>query len=80
MTVTLVGDIGAFSIPAVLTGVGVVHAQKQVLPPNPFAWVRGQDLEIAPGEGLLIYQSVAGTATDPRRFSVAVRWDELDLT
>ncbi len=80
VTFTAAGDIGAFSIPAVLTGVGNVYAQKEVLPYNPFAWVRGDDLEIAPGEGLMIYQSVAGTATDPRRFKVSVQWIELDLT
>lgn len=80
MTVTLVADIGQFAVPSVLTGVGQVYGAKEVVPENPQAWVRGSDLEIAPGEGLLIYQSVAGTAADPRRFGVQVRWLEIDLS
>jgi hypothetical protein len=80
MTVTLTGDIGAFSFPCVMTGTGTMYAEKQVIAENPQAWTRGSDVEIGPGEGLVIYQSVAGTAADPRRFTVQVRWMEIDLT
>jgi len=48
--------------------------------PDPQAFIRGSDLEIAPGEGLVVYQSVAGTTSDPRRFSLQVKWIEVDLT
>jgi len=80
MTVALVGDIGQFAIPSVLTGVGVVYGNKEVIPENPQAWSRGSDLELAAGEGLVVYQSVAGTAADPRRFGVQIRWLEIDPT
>jgi len=80
MTNTLIGDVGHFTIPAVLTGVGQVHAQEHILVPDPQAFIRGSDLEIAPGEGLVVYQSVAGTTSDPRRFSLQVKWIEVDLT
>ncbi len=80
MTVTLVGAIGQFAVPSVLTGVGNVYAQKQVVSRDPLAWQRGVILELGPGEGLLVYQSVAGTASDPRRFGVQIDWDEIDLT
>lgn len=80
MTVSLVGDIGQFSIPTVLTGVGVVYGTKQILQESPLSFTRGSDVELGPGEGLAIYQSVAGTSSDPRRFGVQVRWHEIDLT
>lgn len=80
MTPTIVGDVGNFQIPAVLTAVGAVYACEEVIPRNPLAYVRGMDLEIAPGEGLAIWQSVAGTAADTRRFGIQVEWDEIDLT
>lgn len=80
MVVTVVGDVGNFHIPAVLTGVGAVFAYETVIPRNPMAYIRGVDLEIAPGEGLVIWQSVAGTGSDPRVFGLQLEWDEVDLT
>lgn len=35
-------------------------------------------LDIAPGEGVLLYQPDAGTASDLRRFGWILRWDEYD--
>ena len=80
MTVTLVGEIGQFAIPSAETAVGQMFGQKEVLSRNPLAFVRGYDLEIAPGEGLVIYQSTAGTTSDTRTFGVQVEWSEIDLT
>lgn len=37
-------------------------------------------MDIAPGEGLVLYQPDAGTATDGRRFTCAGLWDEYDNT
>lgn len=33
---------------------------------------------IAPGEGVVIYQDVAGTASDTRKFNLSMLWDEVD--
>jgi hypothetical protein len=80
MTVTLVGDIGNYAIPSAETAVGLFYAQKEIIPFNPFAWARGISLEFAPGEGLVIWQSTAGTTSDTRKFGIQIEWDEIDLT
>jgi hypothetical protein len=80
MTVTLVQEFASFDIPAILTAVGVYGGVKHTLIESPQAYVRGQFLELAPGEGMLCYQPTAGTASDPRVFGVNVRWMEIDLS
>lgn len=80
MTPTLRNNVGRIVVPAILTAVGVYGGQYVVMPRNPMAWQRGMDLEIAPGEGLVIYQVGVGTASDPRTFSTSVKWDEIDLS
>jgi len=80
MTITKVASLGAFHIPCVETAVGSHGASFEVLPFNPYGFQRGQSIEIAPGEGLVVWQSVAGTASDNRRFGVQIEWDEVDLT
>lgn len=37
-------------------------------------------MDIAPGEGIVLYQPDAGTATDGRRFTCCGLWDEYDNT
>jgi hypothetical protein len=37
-------------------------------------------IDIAPGEGLVVFQLDNGTASDGRRFSFTARWDEYDRT
>ena len=34
----------------------------------------------APGEGLAVWQSVAGTAADTRKFGIQIEFEEIDLT
>lgn len=80
MTVTLVKDFGQFALPSALTAVGMMYAQKDIILPSPQAFTRGMELEIAPGEGVAIWQSVAGTTSDTRAFGVQMNWMELDLS
>jgi len=80
MTVTLVGEIDHFEVPAILTAVGHYGWSKDLLFESPQAFQRGQFLELGPGEGLVVYQSVAGTVSDPRVFGVTLRWMEMDLS
>lgn len=80
MTVTVGQRLGVMTLPAILTAVGIYGGSEEILPFSPFGWQRGHNLEIAPGEGLLIYQDVGGTASDPRKASFQVEWMELDLS
>lgn len=81
MTVSLVtGVIGKVVPPAILTAVGIYGGIVPVYRQDPQVYQRGQDLEIAPGEGIVVYQVGAGSTTDPRRFTVRAKWDEIDLT
>jgi hypothetical protein len=80
MTITVVGDVGQFAIPTAETAAGTIWAHKEVLARNPQAFTRGFDLEIAPGEGLAIWQSTAGTVADTRTFGLQIEWQEMDLT
>jgi hypothetical protein len=80
MTPTLVAPIGHFSIPSILTAVGLVYGQKDVLADSPDRFTRGHAVEIAPGEGLVVYQATAGSTSDPRRFAFTISWIEVDLS
>lgn len=80
MTPSLVGPVGLFSIPSAETAVGAFAVAKIVLPKNPLAFIRGVDLEVGPGEGLAVWQSVAGTTSDTRKFTFSIEWDEVDLS
>lgn len=80
MTVALVTQFAHYTIPAILTAVGVYGGVKHALVESPQAYVRGQFLELAPGEGMVVYQSTAGTVSDPRVFGVTIRWMEIDLS
>jgi hypothetical protein len=80
MTPALVNTIGSVSVPAILTAVGIYGGGIEVLPQDPFAWQRGHSLELAPGEGIVMWQSVAGTTSDIRKFTAQFEWLELDLT
>ena len=80
MTVTVVNDFGALSIPGLATAVGAFGGSKQIIPKSPIAYERGMDLEIGPGEGIGIYQTQAGSGSDTRKFVVQLEWLELDLS
>lgn len=80
MTPTLRKDVGRIQVPAIITAAGVYGAIVPVYNMDPLAFQRGMDVELAPGEGLVIYQPTAGTVSDPRVFGVQVAWDEMDLS
>jgi hypothetical protein len=80
MTVSLVGDIGAFSLPSAETAVGCFYGTKEVISKNPLAYQRGFDLEIAPNEGIVVYQSTTSTSSDTRKINIQMEWDEVDLS
>ena len=80
MTVSLVAQLAHYQVPAIVTAVGIYGGVNHVLVESPQAYVRGQFLEIAPGEGLVVYQSTGGTASDPRVYGVNIRWMEIDLS
>jgi hypothetical protein len=80
MTVTLSGRFGELVAPAILTAVGTYGTTKYVFQQDPQAWIRGMVYEIAPGEGLVIYQNGAGSTSDPRTLGFAISWFEIDLS
>lgn len=74
MTVTVGNLAWATIVPGIFTGVGWAG--------GPVAEYRASSeedvVDIASGEGLLLYQPDTGTASDPRRFSCSGAWDEYD--
>lgn len=80
MTPTLVGAVAVASVPAILTAVGVYGGAAELYPNDQFAWQRGHNMEIAPGEGLVMWQSVGGTVADVRKFVAQLEFVEIDLT
>jgi len=77
MTVTLGNVAFASIVPALLlTTSGLVFATSEA---QEFRPTDEEDyLDIAPGEGFVLYQPDAGTTTDGRRFTVRGRIDEYD--
>ena len=73
-SVTLGAECWARPAPPTLTGVGTSPISEVTFRPT------GEDeyLDIAPGEGLVLYQAEGGTSTDSRRFTVDGAWDEYD--
>jgi len=78
MTVTLGATIASFLVPQ-------MHAAGQFFGPPQQEWPSGgndpfedDDVVLAPGEGALLYQPDAGTASDPRDFTVDLRIEEVE--
>lgn len=76
LTVTLVGSIGTAPFCGALTAVGAYTS-----PPVDIVSPAADEDEwpvLAPGEGIVIYQDVAGTAADTRVANIVLAWDEID--
>lgn len=76
LTPTLVGSIGVAGIVGAVTAVGAyAPGWIDVIDPasDEDSWP-----VIAPGEGYVIYQDVAGTASDTRKINISMLWDEID--
>ena len=77
MAVTLGATIATFVVPQ-------MHAAGQFFGPAPQEWpgdadpFEDNDIILAPGEGALLYQPDAGTASDPRKFNLNLRAEEAD--
>ena len=77
MTVTLAATVATFLVPQ-------MHAVGQAFQPPVQKWpedhdsFEDDDVILAPSEGVLLYQPDAGTASDPRRFTVDLRVEEIE--
>lgn len=77
LTVTLGTTIHTFIAPQ-------MHAAGQFFGPPPQVWpidddpFEDNDVILSPGQGALLYQPDAGTASDPRRFTVNLRAEEVE--
>lgn len=86
MTVTLDPTPGSL-LSSVLAPAGLLAGTAASFAPHPSIqqWLMGGDAEedeylyALPGEGLVLYQLDAGTASDSRRFIFSVAWDEIDI-
>jgi len=78
LTVSLAGLMGVAPYVGALTAVGAyAPSHTEVMPPSADEdqwWV------IAPGEGVVVYQDVAGTAADTRQMNLFLLWDEIDVS
>lgn len=78
-TVTPVGQIASFAIPAVIStaapygGTGIIYEPHEL-------YNRGSAVEFGPGEGIAIFQPTAGTGSDTRVFNIRLVWDEIDVS
>jgi hypothetical protein len=76
LTVSLVGNLGHAAFCQAVTAVGA-----QASPTTDVLWVDEEDdfWVFKPGEGLVIYQDVAGTTSDTRKMNLDIAWDEIDV-
>lgn len=75
LTVALVGLMGAAALVGALTAVGAYEPSGIDLIDSVSEdawWV------FAPGEGLVLWQDTAGTASDTRKINITIAWDEVD--
>jgi len=75
LTVTLGAAVASSSVPAIITAAGLSFGE------TPLLDNRGEEdrfLSVAPGEGVVVWQDLAGTTTDPRRFTLSLVWDDID--
>jgi hypothetical protein len=78
MTVTLVGALGFIPIAGALTAVGAyAPAEVNAIGPNDNDF-EDEFVVCAPGEGVVVYQDVAGTTSDTRVAQIRMVWDEND--
>lgn len=73
---TLGAAFAAAGLAGALTAVGAYEpCYKDMVDPaaDEDEWV-----QIGPGEGIVIYQDTAGTASDTRKFNLQLLWDEID--
>jgi hypothetical protein len=75
MTITNGNVIASSSVPTILTAVGIYGLKDWFIEES--RDVEPNDIRLAPGEGVVLYQTVAGTTSDVRRFTVDVKWDEV---
>ena len=75
LTPSLVGIAGSAGLHGAVTAVGAYN-------PVEIAVCEGDHEDewnvIAPGEGFVLWQDTAGTASDTRKFNVDILWDEID--
>lgn len=80
LTVTLAGGaLGTLALGGMLSGIAAWSPP--LLGISELAAQFSEDDEwtlLKPGEGLSIYQDVAGTAADTRKFNIGIVWDEID--
>lgn len=76
LTVTLVGSFGTAPFPGAQTAVGAyAPAEYNIVDP---ASEEDDWPILAPGEGIVIYQDTAGTASDTRVANITLLWDDVD--
>lgn len=75
LTVTLVAAMCAAGLAGAITAVGAYHPVDMDL-----INTEAEDgfLVAKPGEGFVLYQDVAGTASDTRKLNPVIAWDEVD--
>lgn len=81
-SVTLVGTantgLGSAALAGALTAVGAYEpCFKDIIDP---ASDEDEWPLFVPGEGFVLWQDTAGTATDTRKFNVQMLWDEIDVS
>lgn len=78
-TITPVGNIGAFSLPALVSTAGT-YGGIVTLYEVAEQYNRGSAVEFAPGEGIALFQATSGNAADTRTVAFKFTWDEIDVS
>src|SRR5512139_324541 len=73
-TITLVGQVAAFPVPAIATTVGAYGGYATIY--NQAGMNRDDCVEFGPGEGIVCFQLSSGAATDTRQITCRFVWDE----
>lgn len=74
LTPVLVAGVGALALVGAVTAVGSYHPVTSYLFRSD---AEDERLVLAAGEGVVVYQDTAGTASDTRKYNVDLVWDEI---
>lgn len=71
--------MAAFYVPALVTTAAAYGGQANLIPDVPH-YARESNIELNPGEALIVFQQDAGVTNDVRKIQMRIVWDELDVS
>jgi hypothetical protein len=79
-TVTAGGRLAGMALPAVVSTAAAYGGTAVLYEGREHYGRHGFNVEFGPGEGIAVYQTANGTASDTRVYTVNLVWDEIDVS